>query len=96
MRRAAARVAAVMNDIAGWVFILCAAFITIDVLLRNFAGFSSSATTEITNYMLAFGIAWGLAHALARASCARAMPRKSTGSWARAALRRRRRRRSRL
>ena len=65
MRRAAARVAAVMNDIAGWVFILCAAFITVDVLLRNFAGFSSSATTEITSYMLAFGIAWGLAHALA-------------------------------
>jgi TRAP-type C4-dicarboxylate transport system permease small subunit len=65
MRRAAARVSAAMNDIAGWVFILCAAFITIDVLMRNFAGFSSSATTEITSYMLAFGIAWGLAHALA-------------------------------
>ena len=51
MRRAAARVAALMNDVAGWMFILCAAFITIDVLLRNFAGFSSSATTEITSYM---------------------------------------------
>jgi len=54
-----------MNYVAGWNFILCAAFITIDVLCRNFGGFSSSATTEITSYMLAFGIAWGLAHALA-------------------------------
>src|SRR6516164_2798079 len=65
MRRASTRLAARMNDLAGWVFILCAGFITLDVLFRNFGGFSSSATTEITSYMLAFGIAWGLAHALA-------------------------------
>jgi len=57
-----------MNYVAGWNYILCAAFITIDVLCRNFGGFSSSATTEITSYMLAFGIAWGLAHALATRS----------------------------
>jgi TRAP-type C4-dicarboxylate transport system permease small subunit len=65
MRRASSRLAALMNDLAGWVFILCAGFITLDVVFRNFGGFSSSATTEITSYMLAFGIAWGLAHALA-------------------------------
>ena len=35
------------------------------MLARNFGGFSSRATTEITSYLLAFGIAWGLAHALA-------------------------------
>jgi TRAP-type C4-dicarboxylate transport system permease small subunit len=64
LRRASSRLAAAMNDLAGWVFILCAGFITIDVLFRNFGGFSSSATTEITSYMLAFGIAWGLAYAL--------------------------------
>jgi TRAP-type C4-dicarboxylate transport system permease small subunit len=57
-----------MNYVAGWNFILCAAFITIDVVCRNFGGFSSSATTEITSYMLAFGLAWGLAHALATRS----------------------------
>jgi TRAP-type C4-dicarboxylate transport system permease small subunit len=68
LRRMAAAVAAGMNYAAGWNFILCAAFITIDVLCRNFGGFSSSATTEITSYMLAFGIAWGLAHALATRS----------------------------
>src|SRR5262245_8100792 len=58
-------VAAVMNYVAGWGFIFCAAFVTFDVLARNFAGFSSRATTEVTSYLLAFGISWGLAHALA-------------------------------
>jgi TRAP-type C4-dicarboxylate transport system permease small subunit len=64
LRRASSALAAIMNDVAGWVFILCAAFITLDVLFRNFGGFSTSATTEISSYMLAFGIAWGLAYAL--------------------------------
>ena len=64
LRRASSSFAALMNDLAGWVFILCAAFITLDVLFRNFGGFSTSATTEISSYMLAFGIAWGLAYAL--------------------------------
>jgi TRAP-type C4-dicarboxylate transport system permease small subunit len=68
LRRIATTVAAGMNYVAGWNFILCAAFITIDVLCRNLGGFSSSATTEITSYMLAFGVAWGLAHALATRS----------------------------
>jgi len=68
LRKAATAVAAFMNYVAGWNFILCAVFITVDVLCRNFGGFSSSATTEITSYMLAFGLAWGLAHALATRS----------------------------
>ena len=68
IRKAATAVAAFMNYVAGWNFIFCAAFITIDVVCRNFGGFSSSATTEITSYMLAFGLAWGLAHALATRS----------------------------
>lgn len=68
LRRAASAVAAFMNYVAGWNFIFCAVFITVDVLCRNFGGFSSSATTEITSYMLAFGLAWGLAHGLATRS----------------------------
>ena len=68
IRKVASAVAAVMNYVAGWNFIFCAVFITIDVVCRNFGGFSSSATTEITSYMLAFGLAWGLAHALATRS----------------------------
>jgi len=68
IRKTASAVASFMNYVAGWNFIFCAAFITIDVVCRNFGGFSSSATTEITSYMLAFGLAWGLAHALATRS----------------------------
>lgn len=68
IRKVASAVAAVMNYVAGWNFIFCAVFVTIDVVCRNFGGFSSSATTEITSYMLAFGLAWGLAHALATRS----------------------------
>jgi len=56
--------ARVMNAAAGWMFFVCAAFITFDVLARNFLGFSSKSTTEVTGYMLAFGMAWGLAHTL--------------------------------
>ena len=53
-----------MGYVAGWGFILCAAFITFDVIARRFFGFSSQATTELTGYALAFGIAWALAHTL--------------------------------
>src|SRR5262245_1847082 len=53
-----------MGYAAGWGFILCSAFITFDVIARRFFGFSSQATTELTGYALAFGIAWALAHAL--------------------------------
>ena len=61
-----AAVAAVMAHIAGWNYVLCACFITFDVVARSFFGFSSKATVEVTGYMLAGGIAWALAHALAR------------------------------
>ena len=53
-----------MGYLAGWGFILCAAFITFDVLARRFFGFSSQSTTELTGYVLAFGISWALAHTL--------------------------------
>src|ERR1700737_1679941 len=68
MRRAASALAAFMNYVAGWNYILCATFITIDVLCRNFGGFSSSATAGNTKHILALRIAWGLAHALATRS----------------------------
>jgi TRAP-type C4-dicarboxylate transport system permease small subunit len=58
------KVARVMNAAAGWMFFACAAFITFDVFARNFLGFSSKSTNEVTGYMLAFGVSWGLAHTL--------------------------------
>ena len=65
LRRAAAWVASVMAHLAGWNYLACALFISFDIVARNFFGFSSRATVEITGYMLACGIAWGLAHTLA-------------------------------
>jgi len=65
LRRGVAMVAAVMAHLAGWNYLACALFITFDIVARNFFGFSSRATVEITGYALACGIAWGLAHTLA-------------------------------
>jgi TRAP-type C4-dicarboxylate transport system permease small subunit len=64
-RRRLEAVSRVMNAVAGWVYVACALFVTIDVLGRKLVGVSSQGTTEITGYLLAFGISWGLAHALA-------------------------------
>lgn len=58
------RVARLMNAAAGWLFIVCALFVTFDVLGRKFFSISSKATVELTGYMLAFGVAWGLTEAL--------------------------------
>ena len=60
-----ARLARWMNLAAGWLFVVCAVFITLEVFARNFLGFSTRSTTELSGYMLAVGIAWGLANALA-------------------------------
>jgi len=65
LRRAVAALAVAMAWVAGWTYIACALFVTADVVGRSFLGVSSAATVEITGYMLAGGIAWGLAHALA-------------------------------
>ena len=62
--RAIDGLARVMNRCAGWLFVLCAFFITFDVLARRFLGFSSQSTTELSGYMLGVGIAWGLSGAL--------------------------------
>lgn len=65
LRLGVSAAAAGMAHLAGWNYIGCALFITFDVVGRQF-GVSSTATTEVTGYMLAAGIAWGLAHTLAR------------------------------
>ena len=57
-------VARFMCGCAGWLFIGCARFITFDVLARKFFGFSTQSSIELSGYMLAIGIAWGLAGAL--------------------------------
>ena len=64
LNRAFDRLARWMSRAAGWMFILCAFFITLEVIARKFFGFSSQSTTELSGYLLAFGMAWGLAGAL--------------------------------
>ena len=66
LRRGVSALAAGMTYLAGWNYVACALFITADILGRNLLGVSSAATVEVTGYMLAGGIAWALAHALAR------------------------------
>lgn len=64
LRAANELVGRVMNDVAGWMFVACALFVSFDVLARKFLNVSSKATVEVTGYMLAFGLAWGLCDAL--------------------------------
>jgi TRAP-type C4-dicarboxylate transport system permease small subunit len=66
LRAGVSALATLMAYVAGWNYIACALFITCDVVARSLFGFSSKATIEVTGYMLAGGIAWGLAHTLAR------------------------------
>lgn len=64
LRRGIDRLGHLMSCVAGWLFVVAALFITFDVVSRKFFGFSSQATVELTGYMLAFGIAWGLTETL--------------------------------
>ena len=68
LRRLVALVSRFMGLVAGWGFVLCAFFITFEVLARSLLRVSTQSTTEITGYMLAFGLSWGLAHALTERS----------------------------
>jgi TRAP-type C4-dicarboxylate transport system permease small subunit len=63
LRKAVGALATFMGWASGWNYLACALFITFDVVGRRF-GVSSAATVEVTGYMLAVGIAWGLGHAL--------------------------------
>jgi TRAP-type C4-dicarboxylate transport system permease small subunit len=68
LRRGTTALATLMGLAAGWGFVLCAVFITAEVIARSVFRVSTGSTTEITGYMLAFGLSWGLAHALAQRS----------------------------
>jgi len=65
LRKALDRLVAGMACLAGWTYVVCALFITADIVGRAFFGVSSAATVEISGYMLACGISWSLAHTLA-------------------------------
>lgn len=64
IRRVLQRISIWMGVAAGWVYVGAALFVTIDVLARRFLGTSSGGTTELSGYMLGFGITWGVAQAM--------------------------------
>lgn len=65
IQRLIVRASEVMGDLGGWAYLICAVFVTSDVITRRFFGFSSQGTTEISGYLVAFGISWGLTTAMA-------------------------------
>ena len=58
------RVGTAMNAIAGWLLIFCALLISTEILARDLIGVSFGATLEISSYILAVSISWGLSKAL--------------------------------
>jgi TRAP-type C4-dicarboxylate transport system permease small subunit len=64
LRRILDRIGDVLNAVAGWLLILCAVLITGDVLARDWLRVSLGATLEISSYILAVSIGWGLARAM--------------------------------
>ena len=64
LRLAIDRVGTVMNAIAGWLLIFCAVLVSADILARDFLGKSFGATLEVSSYILAISVTWGLSKAL--------------------------------
>ena len=50
--------------VAGWCYLAIAVLITFDIIARRLLGFSTEATTELTGYLMAIGMSWGLAGTL--------------------------------
>jgi len=58
------RVGTAMNAVAGWLLIFCAVLISAEILTRDVFSVGIPATLEISSYILAVSITWGLAKAL--------------------------------
>jgi TRAP-type C4-dicarboxylate transport system permease small subunit len=50
--------------VAGWCYLLITALICFDIVARRLLGFSTEATAEVTGYLMAIGMSWGLAGTL--------------------------------
>jgi TRAP-type C4-dicarboxylate transport system permease small subunit len=66
LRRAADRLALGMMFLGGVLYLAATLLIVGDVVARNFLGFSTRSTIELSGYFLAIGIAWSLGGVLAR------------------------------
>lgn len=58
------RLSSLALSTAGWAYLLITALICFDIGARRLLGFSSGATTELTGYLMAVGMSWGLAGTL--------------------------------
>lgn len=58
------RVGRATGEVAGWLYLIGAVFVAVNVFTRRFLGFSSPGVVEITGYLLAVGISFGLAETL--------------------------------
>jgi TRAP-type C4-dicarboxylate transport system permease small subunit len=65
LERQVSRTARSLSGWFGWLYLVAAIVITGNVIARRFLGFSLFGITEIGGYLLALGIAFGLAHTLA-------------------------------
>lgn len=50
--------------VAGWCYLAITVLITFDIIARRLLGFSTEATTEVTGYLMAIGMSWGMAATL--------------------------------
>lgn len=50
--------------VAGFCYLAITVLICFDIFARRLLGFSTEATTEVTGYLMAIGMSWGLAGAL--------------------------------
>jgi TRAP-type mannitol/chloroaromatic compound transport system permease small subunit len=50
--------------VAGWCYLAITVLICFDIAARRLLGFSTEATTELTGYLMAIGMSWGLAGTL--------------------------------
>lgn len=64
MYRTLERVAGRAMSVAGWCYLLITLLICFDIVARRLLGFSTEATTELTGYLMAIGMSWGLAGTL--------------------------------
>jgi TRAP-type mannitol/chloroaromatic compound transport system permease small subunit len=48
----------------GWCYLAITILICFDIVSRRLLGMSSEATTEVTGYLMAIGMSWGMAGTL--------------------------------
>ena len=64
MFRALEWMSAKAMTVAGWCYLVITLLICFDIAARRLLGFSTEATTEVTGYLMAIGMSWGLAGTL--------------------------------